>query len=60
MAGDVVAIEPGLWDLRIGGVRFEDLLLVTEDGLRDADRLLLLADAGPLTPLPMLREATES
>jgi Xaa-Pro aminopeptidase len=32
VAGDVVAIEPGLWDLRIGGVRFEDLLLVTEDG----------------------------
>ncbi|MGH2892463.1 MAG: M24 family metallopeptidase [Solirubrobacteraceae bacterium] len=30
--GDVVAIEPGLWDKRIGGVRFEDLLLVTPDG----------------------------
>jgi Xaa-Pro aminopeptidase len=32
VAGDVVAVEPGLWDQRIGGVRFEDLLLVTEDG----------------------------
>jgi len=32
VAGDVVAIEPGLWDSRIGGVRFEDLLLVVEDG----------------------------
>jgi Xaa-Pro aminopeptidase len=32
VAGDVVAIEPGLWDLRIGGVRFEDLLLVTDEG----------------------------
>jgi Xaa-Pro aminopeptidase len=32
VAGDVVAIEPGLWDTSIGGVRFEDLLLVTEDG----------------------------
>jgi Xaa-Pro aminopeptidase len=32
VAGDVVAIEPGLWDRRIGGVRFEDLLLVTPDG----------------------------
>lgn len=32
VAGDVVAIEPGLWDRRIGGVRFEDLLLVCEDG----------------------------
>ncbi len=26
------ATEPGLWDPRIGGVRFEDLLLVTDDG----------------------------
>ncbi|MGH2891136.1 MAG: M24 family metallopeptidase [Solirubrobacteraceae bacterium] len=32
VAGDVVAIEPGLWDAEIGGVRLEDLLLVTEDG----------------------------
>ena len=30
--GDVVAVEPGLWDRRIGGVRFEDLVLVTGDG----------------------------
>lgn len=32
VAGDVIAVEPGLWDPRIGGVRFEDLLLVTDDG----------------------------
>jgi Xaa-Pro aminopeptidase len=32
VAGDVIAIEPGLWDPEIGGVRFEDLLLITEDG----------------------------
>ncbi len=32
VAGDVVAVEPGLWDARVGGVRFEDLLLVTDDG----------------------------
>ena len=32
VAGDVVAIEPGLWERDLGGVRFEDLLLVTEDG----------------------------
>jgi Xaa-Pro aminopeptidase len=32
VAGDVLAVEPGLWDRRIGGVRFEDLVLVTEDG----------------------------
>jgi Xaa-Pro aminopeptidase len=32
VAGDVVAIEPGLWDGRVGGVAFEDLVLVTETG----------------------------
>jgi Xaa-Pro aminopeptidase len=32
VAGDVLAIEPGLWDRRIGGVRLEDLVLVTENG----------------------------
>jgi Xaa-Pro aminopeptidase len=32
VAGDVLALEPGLWDERIGGVRFEDLVLVTDDG----------------------------
>jgi Xaa-Pro aminopeptidase len=32
VAGDVLALEPGLWDARVGGVRYEDLLLVTENG----------------------------
>jgi Xaa-Pro aminopeptidase len=32
VAGDVIAVEPGLWDRELGGVRFEDLLLVTDDG----------------------------
>jgi Xaa-Pro aminopeptidase len=32
VVGDVLAIEPGLWERSIGGVRFEDLVLVTEDG----------------------------
>ena len=32
VTGDVIAIEPGLWVREIGEVRFEDLLLVTEDG----------------------------
>jgi len=32
VAGDVVAIEPGLTVRDIGEVRLEDLLLVTEDG----------------------------
>jgi Xaa-Pro aminopeptidase len=30
--GDVIAIEPGLWNSEFGEVRFEDLLLVTDDG----------------------------
>jgi Xaa-Pro aminopeptidase len=32
VAGDVVAIEPGIWDKRVGAVVSEDLVLVTEDG----------------------------
>jgi len=32
VAGDVIAIEPGLWDGTVGGITFEDLVLVTEDG----------------------------
>ncbi len=32
VAGDVIAIEPGLWQHEIGEVRLEDLLLVTEAG----------------------------
>jgi Xaa-Pro aminopeptidase len=32
VAGDVLAIEPGLWDRRWGGTTFEDLVLVTETG----------------------------
>ena len=30
--GDVLAIEPGLWEPPLGGLGSEDLLLVTEDG----------------------------
>jgi Xaa-Pro aminopeptidase len=32
VAGDVLAIEPGLWKSDVGGVRFEDLILITENG----------------------------
>jgi len=28
----VLAIEPGLWERELGGVRYEDLLLVTDEG----------------------------
>jgi Xaa-Pro aminopeptidase len=30
--GDVIALEPGLWTQDVGGVTFEDLVLVTETG----------------------------
>ncbi|HEX5828667.1 MAG TPA: M24 family metallopeptidase, partial [Candidatus Limnocylindrales bacterium] len=32
VAGDVIAIEPGLYRSGYGGVRLEDLVLVTADG----------------------------
>ena len=32
VAGDVLALEPGLWVPGLGEVRLEDLLLVTDDG----------------------------
>ena len=32
IAGDVIAIEPSLWDSRIGGLMIEELVLVTDSG----------------------------
>ena len=35
LPGDVIAVEPGVEGLPdLGGVRFEDLLLITPDGAR--------------------------
>jgi Xaa-Pro aminopeptidase len=36
--GDVVTVEPGLYDPDIGGVRLEDMLVITADGSRNLTR----------------------
>ncbi len=39
VVGDVVTIEPGLYRLDLGGVRVEDVVVVTSDGCQNLNRL---------------------
>ena len=39
VVGDVVTIEPGLYRLDLGGVRVEDVVVVTADGCQNLNRL---------------------
>jgi len=39
ISGDVVTIEPGLYSHAIGGIRIEDMVLVTEDGCENFNTL---------------------
>lgn len=38
-AGNVITIEPGLYDPTIGGIRLEDLLVVTESGYKNLTKM---------------------
>ncbi|KKG13481.1 hypothetical protein DU34_03075 [Methanosarcina mazei] len=38
-AGNVITIEPGLYYPEIGGIRLEDMVLVTEEGCKNLTRL---------------------
>jgi Xaa-Pro aminopeptidase len=46
--GDVITVEPGLYDPNFGGIRIEDLVVVTENGQRN------------LTTLPKIFELDQS
>jgi Xaa-Pro aminopeptidase len=39
LAGDALTVEPGLYGAAIGGVRIEDLVIVTESGCENLNRL---------------------
>jgi Xaa-Pro aminopeptidase len=39
LAGDVVTIEPGLYSHALGGVRIEDMVLVTQSGCENFNSL---------------------
>ena len=53
VAGDVLAIEPGLYRAGYGGLRLEDLVLVTEDGAENPTQL-------PVRPRPVASTPTRA
>ncbi len=40
MAGDIVSVEPGLYSKKLGGIRIEDMVLVTDHGAENLGRPL--------------------
>jgi len=38
-AGNVITIEPGLYDPAIGGIRLEDLVVVTKSGCENLTKM---------------------
>jgi len=38
IAGDVISVEPGVYDPKVGGIRIEDLVVVTVDGCLNLTR----------------------
>lgn len=39
VVGDALTIEPGLYQLNLGGIRLEDMVIVTQDGCKNLNQL---------------------
>ena len=54
VVGDVIALEPGLYRRGWGGVRVEDLVLVTDDGCEVLTDYRVSLEYGTSNPRPSL------